>query len=149
MGLVHIYFGDGKGKTTAALGLALRALGDGLRVCVCQFLKGAKSGEIEALERFENAVLLRAEDGSGKFLWQMDEEERAACLARQRALLERAAAADARSSMCSTKRSTPRRQGRFRMETLLERTEALRERARSDHSRAMKSRRRCFPGRIT
>ena len=63
MGLVHIYFGDGKGKTTAALGLALRALGDGLRVCVCQFLKGAESGEVEALRRFENAVLLRAQDG--------------------------------------------------------------------------------------
>ena len=96
MGLVHIYFGDGKGKTTAALGLALRALGDGLRVCVCQFLKGAESGEVEALRRFESAVLLRAQEGdSDKFLWQMDEEERAACLARQRELLDRAAAADA------------------------------------------------------
>ena len=84
MGLVHIYFGDGKGKTTAALGLALRALGDGLRVCVCQFLKGADSGEVEALRRFERAVLLRAEGGSDRFLWQMDEEERAAYLARQR-----------------------------------------------------------------
>ena len=53
MGLVHIYFGDGKGKTTAALGLALRALGDGFRVCVCQFLKSAKSGETEALKRLK------------------------------------------------------------------------------------------------
>ena len=95
MGLVHIYFGDGKGKTTAALGLALRALGDGLRVCVCQFLKGAESGEVEALRRFENAMLLRAQEGTGKFLWQMDEEERAACLSGQRALLDCAAAADA------------------------------------------------------
>ena len=95
MGLVHIYFGDGKGKTTAALGLALRALGDGLRVCVCQFLKGAESGEFEALRRFENAMLLRAQEGTGKFLWQMDEEERAACLSGQRA--DRGAARSRRS----------------------------------------------------
>lgn len=39
-GLIHVYTGNGKGKTTAALGLALRAAGHGMRVCVIMFLKG-------------------------------------------------------------------------------------------------------------
>lgn len=51
-GLVEVYTGNGKGKTTAALGLALRALGAGLKVCVIQFLKGAKRyGEHKIAER--------------------------------------------------------------------------------------------------
>jgi cob(I)alamin adenosyltransferase len=48
-GLIHVYTGDGKGKTTAALGLALRAAGCGLCTYVCQFLKGQEYGELEAV----------------------------------------------------------------------------------------------------
>ncbi len=48
-GYVQIYTGDGKGKTTAALGLALRASGHGLRTYVGQFMKGQPYGELEAL----------------------------------------------------------------------------------------------------
>ncbi|MFH1038904.1 MAG: cob(I)yrinic acid a,c-diamide adenosyltransferase [PVC group bacterium] len=57
--MIHIYTGDGKGKTTAALGLALRSLGWGKRVCLIQFLKMRPSGEIASLTRFENCRVLR------------------------------------------------------------------------------------------
>ena len=58
-GLVQIYTGNGKGKTTAALGLSLRAAGRGLKVFIAQFVKGMFYGELEALERFAPQITLR------------------------------------------------------------------------------------------
>ena len=49
MGCVHIYCGDGKGKTSAALGLALRAAGRGKRILIVRFLKNEDSGEVPVL----------------------------------------------------------------------------------------------------
>jgi cob(I)alamin adenosyltransferase len=50
-GFVHIYTGDGKGKTTAAIGLAVRAAGHGMHTYIGQFMKGQPYGELAALER--------------------------------------------------------------------------------------------------
>ena len=57
-GLLHLYYGDGKGKTTAAMGLALRALGSGKRVVIVQFLKGGNSGEIPLLAKLGENLFL-------------------------------------------------------------------------------------------
>lgn len=66
-GLVHIYHGDGKGKTTAAFGLALRALGNGWRVGIVQFLKGSPTGEVTALEEMKNVTVRRNSQDFGFF----------------------------------------------------------------------------------
>lgn len=81
-GLVHLYSGGGKGKTTAAVGLALRAVGQGWPVVVCQFLKGRRTGEAEPLRRL--GVEIIAPSGSEKFFFQMDGKEKAAEAERQR-----------------------------------------------------------------
>ena len=56
-GCVHLYCGDGKGKTTAAMGLALRAAGQGFAVGVAQFLKDGSSGECRALAGLAGVTL--------------------------------------------------------------------------------------------
>lgn len=89
-GLLHLYWGDGKGKTTAAMGLALRALGSGKRVVVVQFLKGGTSGEIPLLEQL-GAKIYRGKAGQ-KFVFQMNDEEKAATRALQNENLKRALA---------------------------------------------------------
>lgn len=58
-GLVQIYTGNGKGKTTAALGLALRASGHGLRVYFAQFMKGLPYGELRALSRLPSVTIVQ------------------------------------------------------------------------------------------
>ena len=58
-GYVQVYTGDGKGKTTAAGGLAVRAAGAGLRVFIAQFVKSGRYSEIEALDRFEEQIVCR------------------------------------------------------------------------------------------
>ena len=78
-GYVQVYTGNGKGKTTASLGLSLRAAGAGLKVFIAQFLKQGDYSEIRALERFSD--LIRIEQyGLGRFVkgQPTDEEIQAA-----------------------------------------------------------------------
>ena len=59
VGYVQVYTGDGKGKTAAALGLAMRAIGAGFKVYIAQFLKGKGDSPLRALEKISDQVLLR------------------------------------------------------------------------------------------
>lgn len=72
---VHLYCGDGKGKTTAAVGLAVRFAGRGGKVVLAQFLKDGTSGECRALAKLETVTMLAA-NPVGKFSFQMNEEEK-------------------------------------------------------------------------
>lgn len=76
-GLIHIYCGDGKGKTTAAAGLALRCAGAGGRVLFFQFLKGNTSGERKLLGLLEGIDVMNGIEGM-KFVWNMTEREKEA-----------------------------------------------------------------------
>lgn len=74
-GYVHVYTGNGKGKTTAALGLALRAAGAGWSVFFAQFAKGMPTSELAALSRFDDRITLRRY-GQPRFIRQgLDETD--------------------------------------------------------------------------
>ena len=66
-GYVQVYCGNGKGKTTAALGLSLRAAGAGLKVFFAQFIKGLHSSEISALQRHTDTIVFE-QYGRGCFI---------------------------------------------------------------------------------
>lgn len=74
-GLIHLYYGEGKGKTTAAMGLALRAIYAGKKVVILQFLKGRASGEIILLEQL-GVKIYRGKYGNA-FVSEMSDAERA------------------------------------------------------------------------
>ncbi len=76
MNRLHLYIGEGKGKTTAAMGLALRALGHGWRVLVAQFLKDGRSGERTALAGLQGAMVVPIKPVTG-FVFRMDDDQRA------------------------------------------------------------------------
>ena len=66
-GYTQVYTGNGKGKTTAALGLAIRAAGAGLKVFIAQFIKMGEYSEIKALKRFKDLITVE-QFGSGRFI---------------------------------------------------------------------------------
>lgn len=86
-GLIHLYCGDGKGKTTASLGLALRCAGRGGRVLFSQFLKGRPTGELTSLEQIPAITVLRGKPIL-KFTFQMMEAEKEETKAAQTALFD-------------------------------------------------------------
>lgn len=73
-GLIHLYCGDGKGKTTASVGLAVRAAGAGRKVLFAQFLKDGSSSELNVLRGVENIDVRVCQTHYG-FLWTLSEEE--------------------------------------------------------------------------
>ena len=88
-GLIHIYTGQGKGKTSAAVGLSVRASGAGLKVLFVQFLKGSPTSELSPLRQI-GVQVLRCEE-TAKFVFQMNEKEKAQYREQQQALFVQAA----------------------------------------------------------
>ncbi|MGN0587780.1 MAG: cob(I)yrinic acid a,c-diamide adenosyltransferase, partial [Oscillospiraceae bacterium] len=75
MGFIHIYCGDGKGKTTAALGLAVRAAGAGINVCFVQFMKGGETAELNILRHISEITVMRC-DRNYPFFKNMTETDK-------------------------------------------------------------------------
>ena len=73
--MIQIYCGDGKGKTTAAAGLALRAAGSGMKVIFSQFMKGNDTGELHSLRQIKNIEIVRSNKQFG-FYNTLTEQEK-------------------------------------------------------------------------
>ena len=73
-GLVQIYTGDGKGKTTAAIGQGIRSAGYGLNVVMVQFLKGGYTGELSTIDKINNFNIFRFEK-ERDFVWNLSKAE--------------------------------------------------------------------------
>ena len=74
-GLIMVHTGKGKGKSTAAMGLAVRAIGNGMKVCIIQFVKGVwNTGERNVLVKFPDLCVMKAM-GEG-FTWETQDRQR-------------------------------------------------------------------------
>ena len=91
MNKLHVYTGNGKGKTTAAMGLALRCAGHGNKVLVAQFMKKGNSGELKAFGRLDNVRVMTASPIKG-FSSRLNDEEKLSARADQTAFAEEVAA---------------------------------------------------------
>lgn len=74
--MIHLYTGEGKGKTTAAAGLCLRAAGQDFRVCFAQFMKGNDTGELHVLCALPNVEILRSEKNFGFYSAMSEADKR-------------------------------------------------------------------------
>ncbi|MBQ3282143.1 MAG: cob(I)yrinic acid a,c-diamide adenosyltransferase [Eubacterium sp.] len=86
LGCIHIYYGNGKGKTTCAMGLAVRAAGCGKKVLIVQFMKTGRSSEISMLGTLPGVEIMDAPRMT-KFSFRMTDEEKQAMLAADNAVL--------------------------------------------------------------
>ncbi|MFI3207260.1 MAG: cob(I)yrinic acid a,c-diamide adenosyltransferase [Clostridia bacterium] len=76
--MVHIYCGDGKGKTTACTGLAVRAIGSGKKVLFVQFFKNGESSEVKVLKSLENLTYMKANKKLGRFANMSEDDKKVA-----------------------------------------------------------------------
>ncbi len=90
MGLIHIYYGEGKGKTTAAVGLAVRAKGAGHNVLFQQYMKDGQSAELSQLEKLGIEVMSGQPDPATGFTWDLDDDQKAILRTYQDARLDQA-----------------------------------------------------------
>ena len=87
LGRIHIYYGNGKGKTTCSMGLAVRAAGCGKKVLIIQFMKTGKSSEIKTLENIPGIEVMDA-PRMKKFSFNMTDDEKQEMLEADNAVLE-------------------------------------------------------------
>ena len=87
MGYIHIYCGDGKGKTTAAVGLAVRMAGSNGQAVMVRFLKNDDSGEVDCLRQIKGITVIPCKKTFG-FTWQMTEAEKREASAYNKDLLD-------------------------------------------------------------
>ncbi len=95
--MIQLYTGDGKGKTTAAIGQAIRAAGAGYEVIFAQFMKGNDSGELHSIKELNNVRIVRSEKAFGFYHTLTETEKTELCRVHNKILDELLQAAEEKS----------------------------------------------------